>query len=97
MHEAIRRLGRPLLICAAWGAALFITLIPLNCRKIPDFPDRAKFVSIMEDNGRLFSYDRDDDGKIDYQQVLNAQGRKIELRFAAKNDDLTKIAHAADL
>ena len=98
MHDAIRRLAWPLLTCAAWGAALFTTLlIPLNCRKIPDFPDRAESVVVTEENGRILIYDRDGDGKNDYQQVLNHQGRKIELRFAAKNDDPMEIVRIDQL
>ena len=92
MHDAIRRFAKSLLFYTAWGAALLITLlIHLNCRQVPDFPDRAESVVLTEDNGRILIYDRDGDGKTDYQQLLNPQGRKVELRFASENEAPLKI------
>jgi hypothetical protein len=98
MGDAMRRLGRPILTCAAWGAALLvILLLSFNCRQVPDFPDRAESVRVTKDNGRILIYDRDGDGETDYQQVLNRRGRKVELRFASKNEDRQEIVRIDQL
>lgn len=65
--------------------ALFFAL-PIGCRKVPDFPDRAKSMVVTQENERILFYDRDEDGKNDYQQVMNRQGRKVELCFAGESE-----------
>ena len=98
MGAAIRRFSRSVLLCSVWGAAFFVFLfINHNCRKVPDFPERAEFIVVTKDQGRLLIYDRDGDGKSDYRQILNKQGRKVELHFAAENADRFEIVRIDQL
>ncbi len=97
MQIEVRKFAERSRIYITGITVLFITLIHCNCQQVPDFPDRADSVIGTEDKGRILLYDRDGDGKTDYQQVLNRQGRKVELRFASKNEDALKIVRIDQL
>jgi hypothetical protein len=65
-----------------WLLSIVIcAVIGLECRSVPDFPERAIGHAVGENAGRVLIYDTDSDGKNDYWQILNRQGRKTELLF----------------
>ncbi|MBN1845124.1 MAG: hypothetical protein JW810_05535 [Sedimentisphaerales bacterium] len=62
-----------LILAGAWAF--------VGCQRVPDFPRRARWVSMTPDYLQVYTYDRDGDGKDDYRQIFDRQGRKNELLF----------------
>jgi hypothetical protein len=98
MIAANRRWVRGAGIVAAWSVVILAgCLASTGCRRVPDFPDRADVITFTKDKERLLIYDRDSDGKTDYQQVLNSQGRKVELRFVNTDEAPVEVVHIDQL
>ncbi len=68
---------------------LFLVVVALvyvgGCKTVPQFPQRAMHRQ-LESNGYLqLAFDTNNDGKPDYWQEENANGRKVILYFKSKN------------
>jgi len=73
----------------------------VSCHKVPDFPERTIGQAVGENSGQVLYYDTNGDGKDDYWQILNRQGRKVEILFdknVPESDDHVRLdeipAHA---
>lgn len=71
-----------------WGrlAVLSVVLGVCGCNGSGRFPERPMRVDAA-DGGRLFTFDTDRDGTGDYQQLLDATGRKVQLQFTGENSE----------
>jgi len=57
-----------------------------GCAPVGRFPHRPIRAEPLDDGGRVLLYDTDGDRRADYQQRMDATGRKVELRFEATDE-----------
>ena len=73
------------------GAILLVGAVIFGCGGEVRFPDRPGRVEVSEGGERLLSFDTDGDGKGDYEQWLNGEGRKSRLRFGGDEGEVAQL------
>ena len=62
-----------------------------GCRSVPQFPKRPLRVQITSDGSKVLAFDTNKDRQADYWQREDANGRKVELRFAADKEQPGRV------